>query len=444
MLLKKMIAFAKKCQGTPEQIKKMVEDFVDGEEILDENDEVVDLDSIKFNKVEIKERVIDIEVKKAVKEAVKEEKEVEEKEVNKIETKAIECDTFEVPEYNGRLQAFKTNKEAFTAAQHFMAYALNNVAAKQWCADYGVKSANVASDAAGGYLASQEMARTVEVMLREYGIARKLITVTQMDELVSYFNKATGGLTAYIVAESAATTESAIVFDQDSMTAKEMSVLSEVTNLLNVNSVISMVDLLVVEASRAISKKEDEIILTGDGSAGMAAVTGVKPALEAAPDTTCVIAQGTGYDWGDIEYTDFIAAIALVPTEYRRSGAGWICSRTFKALAIDKILYGLSGNSIPLVEKGTGGSFMDYPIHLSETMPATFEDDKVACIFGNLDRACKIGDRTNGITISESDSHNNSFKNRTKYYRFDRMSAYSVYGVRQDGPVSGIIVDSSS
>lgn len=438
MLIQKVLEFAGKCTGTIEAIKKETKDFVGDEDIKDENDNIVKFEDIKFSATEVKDYEVNVIVKKAIEE-VKEEV----KEVNRIETKAVECKTVDIEGYSGKLYGFEKPEDALKAGMHMKAYLFGDAQAKQWCSDYNVKTQLVGTDSAGGYLTSEELSSAVEVQLREYGVARKLINAIKMGELVFNFNKLTTGLIAYIVAEDSATTASSFILGQESMTCKEMSVLAGVSNLLDVNAIISTMSILSTEAARGFAKKEDDIILTGDGSAGDAGVTGVVPALLAASATACVTAAGVGYDWGDITQQDFINMIALVPTEYR-AGSGWIMSRVFKALAVDRLLYALQGNSMPDVEAGSNGTFMDYPIYLSETMPSSFVDEAVACVYGNLNYACKIGDRTNGISVVKSASHDGMFAKRQEAYRFDRMTAYSVYGVRTDGPVAGLVVNSTS
>lgn len=437
MLIQKVIDFAKKCSGTIEEIKTEVKTFVGEEVITNEEGETVDFNSITFSEKEAKEYQIDLEIKKAVEEVKK-----EQKEVNKIESKAIECETFEVPAYSGTLKAFKTPEDAYSSGMHFKAHLMGDVVAKQWCADNIKTAQNVTTDAQGGYLTTSELSSAVESVLLQYGVVRKVVTPQTMNELILYIDRATQGLTAYCVAELSATTESNMGWELLTLTAKEISVLCLVTNLLASNSVINLAEHIAVESGRAIALWEDTAVFTGAGAAGSAGITGLQDQLELVSAAT-VTAQGVGYDWSDITLSHFAEVVALVPAQYRQNAA-WFCSRAFKGASIDPLMYSLGGNAIADIKGGTGDDkFMNFPVYLSEVLPSTMVDEDVACIFGSLSDAVYIGDRE-GISMSESNSHNDAFSKRQKYYRVDRSSGYNVPVARENGPIAGLIVDSTS
>ncbi|MHC4397666.1 MAG: phage major capsid protein, partial [Planctomycetota bacterium] len=260
-------------------------------------------------------------------------------------------------------------------------------------------------DTQGGYLVLPEFDRDIIRLVNEYGLARRRCRISPMGSDVKSRDRRTGGLTAYFVGENQSGTEVTGSWDQVKLIAKDIMILTRISNQLNADSMIDMADNIAVEAAYAFAKLEDDCLLIGDGSSTYGGIVGINQKLVDinGVDEGGGLILAAGNVMSEVIMGDFDRMIAILPA-YAEKRAVWTCSKYFYGAVMGRLLNALGGNTIDLLQRGpTGRQFLGYPVDISESMPKTDGNSQVNCLLGDTYLSTDFGDRVQ-MMIALSDS----------------------------------------
>ena len=322
--------------------------------------------------------------------------------INEPEDKTAEADKLVIPatvHRYGALKAFGKNEEQAYRFGKWVLAANGNQAAREWCGEHGITMAvhNEGSNTAGGYLVPPEFDNTIIDLSLNYGVFRRNAKIVPMSRDTKSQPRRTSGLTAYWIGENSAITESDKAWDQVSLTAKKLAVLTRMSNELSEDAVINIGDDLADEIGRAFAYAEDTAGFNGTGISTHGGITGVNTALKAAagPCTTTsaggviVSANNTMLDFTLGEHE---RVLGLCPT-YARAGAKWYCSPLYFDTVMSRLIHAAGGSTQAELQGVVTNRFLGYPVELSESFPTSDVNSQIYCIFGNLAMAASFGDR---------------------------------------------------
>ncbi len=310
-----------------------------------------------------------------------------------------------------KLRAFRNESDALDAGQYFRALVARtcrgevNQAAEDHCHRRGWKLTNAGGEGSGvtgGYLVPTPLAQTIIDVRESVGVARKILAVMPMGSDTLSIARRAEGLTVYYKAENHALTDSDKSWNQIELIAKQRGVAHFISQELQEDAIISVVDDAVAEMAYALADKEDEETINGDGTSTYGGVLGLKAAI----GTAGVVDAATGHDtWGELDVADFTAAISRLPDKYSRDPV-WVCSHGFYSAAMLRLLVSGGGNWAGTLQAGDNGqrNFLGYRVYLTDKMPRTSAASTVCALFGTFSMGAILGERT-GIRVGRSDEY---------------------------------------
>lgn len=344
--------------------------------------------------------------------------------------------------------------------------AMGNKNAKAYCDKNNLvfKTHQENTNNTGGFLVPEEFDTTIITLRERYGVFRQNAKIVPMTTETIRIPRRTGGLTAYFVQETAAATESTKGWDQVQLTAKDVAVLSRYTNQLGDDAAINIGDDLAGECAYAFAVKEDQCGFIGDGTSTYGGITGFTNKLLNLNATIANIAglyvsSGTGYatSWASVTLADFNNVVGKLPQyAYVGGNAKWYCSQAFWGSVMQKLALAAGGNQVTQVMNGAlQPMFLGFPVVITQTMPVASAVSQVACLFGDVGLAAKMGSRRDtSIQFStEASVGGQSLWERNEVgiraiERFDIVvhdvgNANATASLRTPGPVVGLITASS-
>jgi len=307
----------------------------------------------------------------------------------------------------GQLRAFKGPKaeiNAYRAGRFLMATVMDHAESRQWCREHGIeiRVQTEGVNTSGGYIVPDELEQSIIDLKETYGMFQANAFKMPMGSDHINIPRRSGGVTAYFVGETDATTASDMEWNQVELTAKELAALTRVSASLADDAIINVADIIANEMAWAFAKKEDECGLDGDGSSTYGGMTGIRTKFVDGGHTA-------GYDagttpctaWSHITLADEIVTVMALLPAYAIAGAKWFISPAGKAGCFDALALAAGGNTTLQIAAGAQPMFAGYPVVVSAAMPAAPTNGTVAVLFGDLSLASTIGVRK-GITISSS------------------------------------------
>lgn len=255
---------------------------------------------------------------------------------------------------------------------------------------------------AGGALVPVEMEQSIIDLRDEYGVARQLLRVRPMASDVKTIPRRTGGVTAYFFTDDdgAGMTASDKSWTNVTLSAKKLGALCRVSEDLEEDSVIDVVDDLTMEIAYAFAVKEDQCFLIGDGTSAYGGMNGLITKFEAVAYASRSQLAANHDTFPKVDAADLASVMGAV-TKFGTPGAKWLCSNTAKALMFDRLKASAGGNDVMSLAQGVVPAYLGYEIVTSEVMPAgpsTDYSSKVMFFFGRYDLAGSLGARR-GITL---------------------------------------------
>lgn len=310
-----------------------------------------------------------------------------------------------------KLKAFKDEKNAYDAGMWFRAvigreWNREDKQAELYCRGKGIAITNAANEgtgSAGGYLVPAPLSQTIIDVREEVGIARQVANIQPMTSDTMSMARRAGGLTVYYAGENTALTPSDKTWAQIELVAKKRTVAHQISQELQDDALISVVDDAVSEMAYALADKEDEEFINGDGTSTYGNVRGLLSAIGSAGVYTA--STGDHDEWSELTLADFAATMGKLPAKYARQPV-WLCSANFYWSAMVNTMANAGGNAILDLQSGDSGrrSFLGYPVYFSDKMPRTTATSQKCALFGTFSMGVILGDRT-GIRVGRSDDY---------------------------------------
>ncbi len=321
---------------------------------------------------------------------------------------AVQAEDFKVPataKRHGRLVAFKDDEKlAYQFGQWFRA--INGISkAAEFCNNHGLPVItdvhSEGTNTSGGYLVPPQFDNRIIELVLEYGAFRRNAQVVPMTSDTTYRPRRTSGLTAYWVGESTAGTESTKGWDQVSLVAKNMRVLTRVSNELAEDAIISVADDLAVEIARAFALAEDTAGFSGTGAAATGGIVGVRQRLTDVWTTSSPGVNSTATNWAGTTLAHHNTVMAGLPA-FAWTSPKWYCNPAYYQNVMARLMYAAGGNNTTTIAGKVVPAFMGYPVEFVNALPAT-TGAQISALFGDLAMAAMMGDRSQ-ITLASSDS----------------------------------------
>lgn len=308
-----------------------------------------------------------------------------------------------------KLKAFKDEKTAFHCgmwlrAMYSRIYNRDDRSANAYITRLGWPVTNAATEGTGGgggYLVPSPLAQTIIDVRETVGVARRILNIQPMTADTLTISRRAGGLTVYYPGETIAINLSDGSWQQIELIVKKRSVATQISQELQDDALISVVDDAVSEISYALAEKEDAETINGDGTSAYGGVMGLLSSLGAAG----VVSAASGHDtWGELDVADFTSAMGRLPDKYTRD-TSWVCSSNFYWTAMAKVLLSGGGNSIADLQAGTNGAqFFGRPVYFTDKMPRVTATSTKSALYGTFSMGAILGDRT-GIAVGRSEDY---------------------------------------
>lgn len=261
----------------------------------------------------------------------------------------------------------------------------------------------------GQVLVPEEFDRDLIDLRETYGVARRLFGRRSMSSDTLHTPKRSTGLTAYFVNQSAAGTESNMSWEDVQLVAKDLMILSRMSNQLSMDAVISIGDTLAGEIAYAFALKEDQCAFTGDGTSTYGGIRGVRHLLDsvdgAGTNSAGLKIQGTSNTWSAQVMGDFQAVIGKLPQYADTPNTTWVCHKAYYAETMLRLLIASGGTQMSEAQIGDRRPrpmFLGYPVEFSQVFPSVTATSGVTCVLGDFSLGAIFGDRQQtSIAFSE-------------------------------------------
>lgn len=294
-------------------------------------------------------------------------------------------------------RAFRFGAWALAAVSRSMPSKFHFGKAIDFTENYIAKLHSTFSNTAGGFSVPEEFGRDMIDLREQYGVVRRIFRVRPMTSDTRTDPRRTGGLTACFVGEGQAGTESSKSWDQVSLTAKKLMVISRYTAELNEDSVMNIGDDLAGEISYAFANKEDDCGINGTGTSTYGGIHGLLSRLTTVNgvDDGGSLVLGAGNTWSELTLANFNSVIGRLPQYADTNNTSWLCHRAFYYGVMERLVLAAGGVPAREIRDGNRGRpiFLGYPVEISQVMPATEANSQVACTLGDYSLVASFGDR---------------------------------------------------
>jgi HK97 family phage major capsid protein len=260
----------------------------------------------------------------------------------------------------------------------------------------------------GGFLVPEVFETELISLREEFGVARQRCRVRPMTTDVHRIPRRSATLSPYFVGEASAITESRQTFEQVSLVAKKLSVLTTISSELDEDAFINIADGVAGEIAYAFAKREDECLFLGDGSATYGGIVGLGDSLGSAGLVTTGEMGSDTLAQAQAETTlgMLVDVMAKLPQYADTRNTAWYMHKsTYHNLAQFRALSQGGSTGREVVDGFGQPELFGYPVVFSQVLPDlnTLTDSLNVMYFGDLTQAVSFGDRrSTSIQVSDS------------------------------------------
>lgn len=324
----------------------------------------------------------------------------------------------------------------------------NDKKAHQWLVENGyyTKGQNEATDADGGYLVPQILAREVIFLRDQYGVMRQNARVMGMSSDNLNVPKNTASTTAYWPAENTNITASQITFSNVQILAKKLAILTQVSSELNEDSIVDVGAALAQDMAYVMAYNEDLACFLGDGTSTYGGITGVVNAIAAVNGGANAGWIYTGADvtgnWNATTLADLRKLTAAIPQYADRPGeCAFYMNRAFFQQVVCNDLDALNGNGFfdLTAAPGPNPTLFGYPVIYTQVLSAdpTPAADTALALFGNMSTGAIMGSRRD-LRIQVSDQA--GFISDSLYFRATERFGFKFHDVPTVSTAGSVVV----
>jgi HK97 family phage major capsid protein/HK97 family phage prohead protease len=354
----------------------------------------------------------------------------------------------------GNLRAFRPEQyaggrremeeHAYRAGQWAKATIFGDAQAARWCRDNGVQIAQrvlTGMGAGQSVIVPDELALPIISLREQYGLARRMCYVHPMVTDTASVPRDAGDVTAYFVGREAGPSSSEPVFDNVTLTAKNVAAETKISNDYADDSVINLADYVAEKHARAFAIKEDQCLINGDGTSAYGGIVGLRTLLAAAGGLAGAVNAASNNDtFAEITSTDLRNVMAALQ-DLPGINPSWVVSKAGQNTLFGRLTDAAGGNTKRDLGASMPEQYGGYPIVTSPVMPTSTGDlsGVVMAIFGDLRLGVIFGDRR-GMTMMV-DPYSLSSYQQTKIIsseRFD-INCHGVGTASAAGPIVALV-----
>jgi HK97 family phage major capsid protein len=290
-------------------------------------------------------------------------------------------------------------------------------AAKRWCINHGVESRALSegTGTAGGVLVPDELNQAIISLRETYGVFRQEAEVIPMGRDVMEIPRDTGDLTATFTGENTALTESDPTFNNVTLTAKKLGIITRFSSELAEDAIIDIADFVARKMAWAFAFKEDTVGFNGDGTAGHGSIDGIAKIFD--DDNTLAGATdpitANCDTFAEVAAQDVALLMGLIPA-YAAQNAKFYCSRVAAELVFGRLQAAGGGNTIQTLTGQTRRLYLGHEVVESQVLATTTGaiNNTTMLLFGDLRQSSSLGDRR-GIMVKTSED---------RYFELDQIA----------------------
>lgn len=306
------------------------------------------------------------------------------------------------------------------------------------------------ANSTGGVLVPTDFIANMIMLVEQYGVMRQLVDEYPMASDRTIAPKWDSGLTVYCPGAGGTITASDIGLNMIEMVAKKWATLTVIDSELDEDSAIAVGELVGRGIAMAFAKKEDEVMILGDGTSTYFGHVGICGALKAVDSTIGNIkslAVGSGNAYSELTVGDFEKLLGILP-DYADVGndVNWVVNRYFYYTVMVALAVASSNASATEILTNAIAkqkTFMAYPVKFSAAMPKAAANSQICALFGNYRLGAYMGTRRQ-MSIARSDEV--KFAEDQIAIRGTERVAPTVHGVGDTadaGPICGLITAAS-
>lgn len=302
----------------------------------------------------------------------------------------------------GVLSAQQAEAAAYRSGMWARAVMFGDQRAERWCKDHNIELRVMTEgvSSAGGVLVPDDLESAIIDLRVEYGVARRLADFYPLGSGSVTIPIRRTGVTAYFVAETAATTESEIGWGSADLVAKEVSALTRFSMSLAEDAVIDIAAKVAEEHAYAFASKEDSCLIDGDGTSPYGGIVGLKSKLETA-SMKGIYTAATNTDSPQEVISGELSGVMSKLPSYARRGAVWVSSPAFDELIFGRLMAAAGGNTTVTLAGEIMQAYLGRPRVVCEPCYSDSTADltgKAMAFYGNFKQGVAFGERR-GITV---------------------------------------------
>lgn len=298
------------------------------------------------------------------------------------------------------------------SAQWLRAAIYGNDKAVEWCKANGiaiVKAAGETIGTGGGFLVPAELANAILDLRDSYGAFRRRARIVPMASDTASVPRRPGGTGAFFIGENnsaGGSNETGANVDNINLTAKKIGSLIRISNEIEEDAIVDMVDFVANEIAFAFAATEDDCAFNGDGTSAFGRMRGIGTIVldgnHAKAKVTAASGHNTFLTIDGIDLSNLMSGVraSAIPN------AAWLCSQTCFANTFCRLTAGGSGGYIETreVDGVLTPCYLGFPVILSAKMPliAGSLNGKMMLAFGDMYAGSVLGQRR-AITLARSE-----------------------------------------
>lgn len=297
------------------------------------------------------------------------------------------------------------------AGNWLLATMQHNEKAAVWCQSNGVplqKAAGETIGSSGAFVVPTEFANVILDIRDSYGAIRRRARIYPMASDNTHIARHIGGTTASFVGENATSSAFAAtsMIDAIQLTARKITTLVQMSNELEEDAVVEMVDVVANEIGLAFAIKEDDCAFNGDGTSTYGNMYGItKIVLDGNHGKAKVTAASGHNTFATLDTADLGNLMASVRAS-AIPNAAWYCSQTAFAATFCRLAGTAGGGYLEtrMVDGVETPCYLGFPVILTQKLPLSTSSLSGAAmmVFGDMYAGAVLGQRR-GITLARSE-----------------------------------------
>lgn len=237
------------------------------------------------------------------------------------------------------------------------------------------------------------------IVLREkYGVARKLLEITNMSSETKRYMKWVSGMSAQFVSSTGSVTNSEPTYKPINLVAKKIKSAGVFSDDLSADSIADIGDKFMRDMNYAFSIREDQAAFNGDGSdtGDYGNILGIIPHLKTIG--TAGVKTSAATAWASITDTEIDELFGLLPSYAEEmDNVMIVCHKKFFWNVLRPLTLGAGGSTKADVENEPGYQYNGVPVMFSQVMPSATPADNtvtdIPMLLGDFRMAGIMGDR---------------------------------------------------